>query len=118
MTAWMPALSAPVGRLRLILASRYPWVPLFLLRWVGLGYTQVFWVLGATRVGGPVLLAFLLLNDLVWGLVWAYATVGIAIAAPAMGRWLTVGAVALLAATFVAGSWQLYRSRRRGFPRS
>lgn len=113
-TAWMPALAAPVGSLRLVLARRYPWLPLFLLRWVGLGYTQVFWVLGATGAGRPTLLAFLLLNDLVWGLVWAYGTVGLAAAAPAIGRCLTVGAMALLAATLVAGSWHLYRSRRRG----
>ncbi|BDG59568.1 hypothetical protein [Caldinitratiruptor microaerophilus] len=111
--AWIPALAVPVGSLRLVLARRRPWLPLFLLRWVGLGYTQVFWVLGATGGGRPALLAFLLLNDLVWGLVWAYGSVDLVVAAPPIGRWLTLGALALLAMSLVAGSWQFYRSRRR-----
>lgn len=98
---------------RRVLARRRPWLPLILLRWVGLGYTQVFWVLGATGAGRPTLLAFLLLNDLVWGLVWAYGTVGLVAAAPAIGRWLTLGALAWLVVTLVVGCWRLCRPRRR-----
>lgn len=108
----VPILAGPVSRLRLILASRQPWPSLLLLRWVGVGYAQVFWVLGALGIGGPPLLALLLVNDLVWGLVWAYATLGLVTAAPVVGQLLSLGALVVLVTSVVAGAWQFCRHRR------
>lgn len=112
-TRWMPALAGPLENLRDLLGRPGSWPLLFLLRWVGLGYTQVFWLLGATRSGRPALLAFLLLNDLLWGLAWTYGTVALVAALPAIRAWLTRGALALLAGSVLAGGWQLYRSYRQ-----
>jgi hypothetical protein len=58
-------------------------------------------------------LPFLLLNDLVWGLVCAYDTVGLVVAAPTAGGCLNLCALVLLAISLVTGSWNVYRSRRR-----
>ncbi|MFO7173715.1 MAG: hypothetical protein DIU70_012245 [Bacillota bacterium] len=110
---WMPALAGQVEKLGHLLGRPGSWPLLFLLRWVGLGYTQVFWLLGATRGGRPALLVFLLLNDLLWALVWAYGAVALVAALPTIRDWLTRGALALLAGSTLAGGWQVFRARRQ-----
>ncbi|MDI3317380.1 MAG: hypothetical protein QJR14_07175 [Bacillota bacterium] len=110
----IPGLALLVSRLEPILARRQPRLSLLLLRWIGLGYTQLFWILAATGTGRPALLALLLLDDLAWALAWAYGTIALLIAAPEIGRWLSTGALVLLVLSLAAGSWRLVRLRRGG----
>ncbi|MBX5464609.1 MAG: hypothetical protein IRZ26_03530 [Clostridia bacterium] len=108
---WIPGLALLVSRLQPLLARRKPWSSLLLLRWIGLGYTQLFWILAATGMVRPALLALLLLDDLAWALAWAYGTIALLIAVPEAGRWLSTGALALLVLSLAAGSWRLVRRR-------
>ncbi|MDI6871711.1 MAG: hypothetical protein QME79_10225 [Bacillota bacterium] len=73
LTERTPALRRPTQRVRHLLAQGRSWLPLLGLRWLGTGYSQVFWLLGTMQVLPAMLLGSLFLNDLVWALAWAYA---------------------------------------------
>jgi hypothetical protein len=62
---------------------------LILLRWVGVGYSQVFWVLGASGHDASGTLRILFLNDIVWAIAWSFGLTKLLIDAPLIGRYLT-----------------------------
>lgn len=107
-----PSFVPSVSAVRRILVGRGAWQHLLLLRWVGLGYSQAFWLLGAAGAASRSLLVGLLVNDLIWAMVWAYGTNALALAVPALTRQLTYGALFLMAATMLMAFWRL-RARPR-----
>ncbi len=78
LTRRFSVLRRTVDRVRLLLMQGRSWPPLLGLRWFGTGYSQVFWLLGTMRPLPVTFLGFLILNDLVWALAWAYAWVALA----------------------------------------
>lgn len=116
LTTKAPHLLAVVDRLRLVLAGDRPWLALLALRWIGLGYAQLFWLLATMGINRPALLGLLFLNDLVWALVWTYGAAGFLDAVPWVGGWLTTGAALLLILSAVGGAWAVYRQFRRSGP--
>lgn len=62
---------------------------LILLRWVGVGYSQVFWVLGASGHDASGTIRILFLNDIFWAIAWSFSLTKLLIDAPLIGRYLT-----------------------------
>lgn len=116
LTARFPSLAPLIARLGLLLEHKRPWWTLFVLRWIGPGYAQVFWVLGATGTRWPRLMAFFLVTDFTWGLIWTYATVGLPAGLPCGGRKFIVCSLVLLAAPLIVGCWRRIRSGCGGSP--
>ncbi|HCD42109.1 MAG: hypothetical protein QM391_03465 [Bacillota bacterium] len=69
---------------------------LLLLRWIGVGYSQVFWVLGLSGDDASRTLRILFLADLLWASVWSFALTKLLVGAPVVGRYLTGFGWALL----------------------
>ncbi|GAB6876643.1 hypothetical protein JCM13210_13700 [Thermaerobacter litoralis] len=109
----IPHLGVAVHRLRLLLAQDRPLLALLALRWVGLGYTQVFWLLATAGIGRPSWLGLLFLNDWLWALIWTYMAAGLVRTVPGAGEWLVPGAAALVVFSLVAGAWGVVRYLRR-----
>lgn len=118
----MPPAEASLDRLRGLLAGAdrraVPTGALLALRWVGLGYAQLFWLMGAFRLGTARVALFLAVNDLVWAAVWAYGLVTLRLAAPTLSRWILAVAWLSLLATAAVAVWRIWENRgKRGTPR-
>lgn len=61
----------------------------FLLRWIGVGYSQVFWVLGLSGHDALDTLRILFLSDIIWACVWSFGLTKLLISAPLINRYLT-----------------------------
>lgn len=107
---WLPGLTLLFGRLSGFLAGAQPWLTLASLRWVGVGYAQVFWLMGAMRQRHGGLWLLFTVNDAAWALVWTYGTVRLSVAAPGLARLQVAAAAALL----LAGAAAAYIRMRRG----
>lgn len=75
------------------------WPVMFFLRWLGGGYSQVFWVAGMT--GGPLekLVIPFVINDFLWAAFWCFALTAFSDRAPLLERWLTIAGIAAMLAT-------------------
>lgn len=118
-----PAVSRASARLAAALRGRRSRAAmgLFALRWVGAGYSQMFWFLGALGGGSSNTVRTLLLADLLWAVVWAWALANIIADAPRLAEYMSVAGWALLLFGVAAGaargavSWlrRVLRARRR-----
>lgn len=109
LAARIPPLGLSVDRLRSLLADTRAWLAVLALRWVGLGYAQVFWVLATAGTRQPALLGLLFLNDVIWAFLWTYGAAGLLAGVPGARRWLAPGAAALVVLSFLGGAWAVYR---------
>lgn len=93
-----PAASRALARLKAAISCGHPRVALelFALRWVGAGYSQVFWFLGALGSESACTVRNLLLADLLWAATWSWALANVISDAPALARHMSVAGWALL----------------------
>ncbi|HHY32411.1 MAG TPA: hypothetical protein GX515_05180 [Firmicutes bacterium] len=104
--------SASRGRPRAVLG-------LFALRWVGVGYSQVFWVLGALGDDGERTLRALVVTDVIWAATWSWALARIVADVPKLGQymalagWVLLGVGVLAVSVREAVRWLGRRSGRR-----
>lgn len=94
-----PGILKTVSRVssRLSRAKSKPFDPaLLLLRWIGVGYSQVFWVLGLSGFDASGTLRILFLADILWASVWSFSLTKLLADAPLIGRYLTGFGWALL----------------------
>lgn len=108
----IPHVGVAVHRLRRLLAQDRPWPALLTLRWVGLGYAQVFWVLATAAIHRPSWLGLLFLNDLLWALVWTYVAAGLLRTVAGAAEWLVRGAAVLLVFSLAVGTWWIVEHLR------
>ncbi len=113
-----PALARAASRFEAACAhGRQASLGLLAARWIGSGYSQLFWLLGALGGECSAVLRRLFLADLIWAGTWAWAVTRFAADVPGVARYLWVGGWALLAAffLFVAIRWVVlqYIGRRR-----
>lgn len=86
------------------------WPLALVLRWVGTGYTQVFWLMGMSRRAWYPVICVFLANDYAWAAFWC-ALVAYAVArVPVLQNYLLLGGLLLLAGS--AGAILLARARR------
>lgn len=108
---------AVLRRLRPLCARPEAWWVLSVWRWVGAGYAQVFWVLGAvpgSRKRRAALLAFLGLNDLLWAAGWTYGLVSLQLSVPGLAVWMNRAALAILGVGVLIGTYKVLARRRKG----
>jgi hypothetical protein len=85
-----PGISRILSRIRLRSAQGRSFDPaLLLLRWIGVGYSQVFWVLGLSERDASSTLRILFLADLLWAGVWSFGLTKLLVDAPLVGMYLT-----------------------------
>ena len=75
------------------------WPVTFFLRWLGGGYSQVFWLAGMTS--GPLerLVVPFVLNDFLWAAFWCFAITTFSDRVPVLEYWLTVTGIAAMVIT-------------------
>jgi hypothetical protein len=92
-----PGILRAVSRIRLSSAQDRSFDPaLLLLRWIGVGYSQVFWMLGLSGRDASSTLRILFLADLLWAGAWSFGLTKLLVDAPLVGRYLTRFGWALL----------------------
>ncbi|HHX26385.1 MAG TPA: hypothetical protein GX721_06920 [Firmicutes bacterium] len=92
-----PGMLGAISRIRLSGAQGKPFDPaLLLLRWIGVGYSQVFWMLGLSGHDASSTLRILFLADIFWAGVWSFGLTKLLVDAPLVGRYLTRFGWALL----------------------
>jgi hypothetical protein len=92
-----PGILRTVSRTKLGSAQGKPFDPaLLLLRWIGVGYSQVFWMLGLSGHDASSTLRILFLADIFWAGVWSFGLTKLLVDAPLVGRYLTRFGWALL----------------------
>ena len=85
-----PGVLKTVSRIGLNSAENKPFDPaLLLLRWIGIGYSQVFWVLGLSGFDASGILRILFLADILWASVWSFGLTKLLVDAPLIGKYLT-----------------------------
>lgn len=86
-----PGILKAVSRIKLTRAQGKPsFDPAhFLLRWIGVGYSQVFWMLGLSGHDASLALRFLFLTDILWASVWSFGLTKLLVDAPVISRYLT-----------------------------
>ncbi len=86
-------------------------------RWVGAGYSQIFWILGALGGDRSAALRRLFLADVLWAAAWTWAIARAASDVPSIARYLSAAGWALLGLSLsaAAAGWavRLVRRRRR-----
>lgn len=86
---------------------------LFALRWVGAGYSQVFWFLGMLGGESAFTVRALLVADLVWATTWSWALANIISDAPRLAQYMATAGWALLALGLLAAAAREAASRLR-----
>jgi hypothetical protein len=85
-----PGISATSSHIRGLIAQGKPFNPaLLLLRWIGVGYSQVFWVLGLSGSDASGTLRILFLADILWANVWMFGLTKLLVDAPLISKYLT-----------------------------
>ncbi|MEW6105732.1 MAG: hypothetical protein AB1563_05135 [Bacillota bacterium] len=116
-----PAVSRASARLKAAMRSGRcrAALELFALRWVGAGYSQVFWFLGALGGESAYALRTLLVADLLWAATWSWALANIISDVPRLAEHMAVAGWALLGlGMLVAAARELaFRLRRHPGPR-
>ncbi|MCR4401448.1 MAG: hypothetical protein NUW12_01510 [Firmicutes bacterium] len=110
-----PEASRVLARLKAAIGRGHPRVALelFALRWVGAGYSQVFWLLGVLGSGTANTVRNLLLADLLWAATWSWALANVIPDAPALARHMSVAGWVLLGAGVLAAVARQVASRVR-----
>ena len=86
-----------LSHIRGLIAQGKPFNPaLLLLRWIGVGYSQVFWVLGLSGSDASGTLRILFLADILWANVWMFGLTKLLVDAPLISKYLTRFGWALL----------------------
>ncbi|MEW5866572.1 MAG: hypothetical protein AB1774_06905 [Bacillota bacterium] len=108
-----PGLSRAAARLEALCNSRgRADLGLFAARWIGSGYSQLFWLLGALRRECSATLRMLFLADVLWAGAWTWAVTRLTADITEIAKHLSrVGWVLLL--VFVPFSVLKHISRRR-----
>ena len=116
-----PVVSRASARLKAAMRSgrRRAALELFALRWVGAGYSQVFWFLGALGGESSHAVRALLVADLLWAATWSWALANVIPDVPKLAEHMAVAGWSLLGlGMLVAAARELaFRLRRRPGPR-
>ncbi|MDI7246672.1 MAG: hypothetical protein QME92_04265 [Bacillota bacterium] len=86
------------------------------LRWVGVGYSQVFWFLGALGGKAAYTVRMLLVADLLWAATWSWALANIVADVPVLAEHMATVGWALAALGLLVAAIRELALRVRGRP--